>query len=105
MALIIKRKASLKRKNAHNPQSVQRKRQRKEVASANDLPWKKVSRPSATGFEGDDGILELEEVDDVEVVYEETENGQSAGAQNGLVQEPPGSRFPRLAWNRNPYKQ
>ncbi|KAL5480766.1 MAK5 [Sanghuangporus weigelae] len=29
-------------------------------------------------FEGDDGILELEEVEDVEVLYEETEHGRTA---------------------------
>lgn len=66
-----------KRKHAQSTLS-SRKRPRKEVTSVNDLPWKSISRPNAFGFEGDDGILELEEVDDVEIVYEETENGRVA---------------------------
>ena len=53
-----------------------RKKQKRVVNSLNDLAWKSVSRPGKLGFEGDDGILELEEVEDVEVVYEETENGK-----------------------------
>lgn len=40
------------------------------------LPWKTVVRPSEAGMGGDDGILELEEVDGVEVVYEEMPHGQ-----------------------------
>lgn len=40
------------------------------------LPWKAVRRPSETGLDGDDGILELEEVENVEVVYEDTEGGR-----------------------------
>lgn len=40
------------------------------------LPWKAVNRPSDTGLDGDDGILELEEVENVEVVYEDTEGGR-----------------------------
>ena len=46
--------------------------------TAEDLPWKKVSRPLVTGLGGDDGILEVEEVEGVEVVYEETERGRVA---------------------------
>lgn len=44
--------------------------------SLDGLPWKTVSRPSETGLGGDDGILDLEEVDDVEVVYEQTDAGR-----------------------------
>jgi ATP-dependent RNA helicase DDX24/MAK5 len=44
---------------------------------ANDLPWKSVSRPKESGVGADDGILELEEVEDVEVLYEETELGRT----------------------------
>lgn len=78
MAILPARKSSLKRKHSSNSKLVSRKKQRKEVNSFNDLPWRTVSRPNGTGFEGDDGVLELEEVDGVEVVYEETENGRIA---------------------------
>ncbi|KIK99198.1 hypothetical protein PAXRUDRAFT_823034 [Paxillus rubicundulus Ve08.2h10] len=47
-----------------------------QYASLDDLPWKSVSRPVETGLDGDDGILELEEVDDVEIVHEETDGGR-----------------------------
>ncbi|KAK2461248.1 hypothetical protein APHAL10511_006775 [Amanita phalloides] len=43
-----------------------------------DLPWRKVSRPLETGIGGDDWILELEEVEGVQVMYEETERGRVA---------------------------
>lgn len=35
-----------------------------------------VARPVEAGMGGDDGILELEEVDDVEVVYQDTDGGR-----------------------------
>ncbi|KAF9225963.1 P-loop containing nucleoside triphosphate hydrolase protein [Gyrodon lividus] len=47
-----------------------------QCTSLEGLPWKSVSRPVETGLDGDDGILELEEVDDVEIVYEETDGGR-----------------------------
>lgn len=78
MAILPARKSSLKRKHYSNSKLVSRKKQRKEVNSFNDLPWRTVSRPNGTGFEGDDGVLELEEVDGVEVIYEETANGRIA---------------------------
>ncbi|TRM63614.1 P-loop containing nucleoside triphosphate hydrolase protein [Schizophyllum amplum] len=43
-----------------------------------DLPWKTVKRPAVAGLDGDDGILGLEEVEGVEVVYEETAGGRVA---------------------------
>lgn len=46
------------------------------TVTANDLPWKTVATPKEAGLGDFDGILELEEVDDVEVVYEETEGGR-----------------------------
>jgi ATP-dependent RNA helicase DDX24/MAK5 len=48
----------------------------KVASNLEDLPWKTLSRPIETGLSGDDGILELEEVEGVEVVYEETEKGR-----------------------------
>ncbi|KAF8137229.1 P-loop containing nucleoside triphosphate hydrolase protein [Boletus edulis] len=44
--------------------------------SLDKLPWKSVARPVETVLDGDDGILELEEVDNVEVVYEEKDGGK-----------------------------
>ncbi|KAK0452488.1 ATP-dependent RNA helicase [Armillaria borealis] len=46
--------------------------------NADNLAWTTVKRPFEAGVGGDDGILELEEVEDVEVVYEETEKGRVA---------------------------
>ncbi|KAJ7634913.1 ATP-dependent RNA helicase [Roridomyces roridus] len=56
--------------------SLARKRVKTRHKTADALPWKAVSRPMEAGMDGDDGILELEEVDDVEVVYEETGAGR-----------------------------
>lgn len=55
-----------------------RKKSKTQHHSLDNLPWKTVSRPSETGIGGDDGILDLEEVDNVEVVYEQTEAGRVA---------------------------
>ena len=45
--------------------------------TASELPWKLVPTPKEAGIGNDlDGILELEEVDDVEVVYEQTDGGK-----------------------------
>jgi ATP-dependent RNA helicase DDX24/MAK5 len=56
--------------------SLARKRAKTRHKTADALPWKLVARPVEAGMGGDDGILELEEVDDVEVVYEDTEGGR-----------------------------
>ena len=56
-----------------------RKRHKRTVAGLNDLPWKVIKRNNKSTLEDyDDGILELEEVDGVEVEYEETETGKVA---------------------------
>jgi hypothetical protein len=67
--------AFLKRKAKAVP-SASRKRLKTHPTSLDGLPWKAVRRPSETGLDGDDGILELEEVENVEVVYEDTEGGR-----------------------------
>ena len=83
VSVIAAKKDGWKRKIKHDTQS-KRKKQKKGISatcivdSVDALPWRTVARPSETGFEGDDGILMLEEVDDVEIVYEETENGKVA---------------------------
>ncbi|KAJ3810882.1 ATP-dependent RNA helicase [Lentinula aff. lateritia] len=55
-----------------------RKKLKVEHDGADSLPWTTVSRPVETGLDGDDGILELEEVEGVGVTYEETESGRVA---------------------------
>ncbi|KIY47368.1 ATP-dependent RNA helicase [Fistulina hepatica ATCC 64428] len=64
----MKRKASSRSSSS--------KRLRTQYATLDDLRWKAVERPLVTGLDGDDGILELEEVNDVEVVYEDTLAGK-----------------------------
>ncbi|KAH9922487.1 P-loop containing nucleoside triphosphate hydrolase protein [Fomitopsis serialis] len=54
-----------------------RKKAKTAHLSVDELPWKAVARPRETSAAGAfDGMLELEEVSDVEVVYEETEAGK-----------------------------
>jgi hypothetical protein len=65
-----KRKLPLKANNT--------RKRTKLLSSAQELPWKAVSRAYDTVYDGDDGILELDEVDGVEVVYEDTEHGKRA---------------------------
>jgi ATP-dependent RNA helicase DDX24/MAK5 len=67
--------AFVKRKARVGP-SASRKRLKMQPTSLDGLPWKSIRRPSETGLDGDDGILELEEVENVEVVYEDTEGGR-----------------------------
>lgn len=55
-----------------------RKKAKFQHPTVDGLPWKAVLRPQEAGLDGDDGILELEEVDGVEVVYEDTEGGRVA---------------------------
>ncbi|PPR00743.1 hypothetical protein CVT24_000797 [Panaeolus cyanescens] len=70
----LKKHLARKRK-IQSSQSQTRKRV-KTTHTVQDLPWKALVRPKITGLSGDDGILELEEVEGVEVVYEETEAGR-----------------------------
>ncbi|KAF9475121.1 DEAD-domain-containing protein [Pholiota conissans] len=69
------KKSSTKRKTPAALSS-SRKKAKIQHRNADELPWKAVSRPALTGMEGDDGILELEEVEGVEVVYETTNGGR-----------------------------
>ncbi|KAJ4473034.1 ATP-dependent RNA helicase [Lentinula aciculospora] len=55
--------------------------------NADSLPWKIVSRPVESGLDGDDGVLELEEVEGVEIIYEETEQGKVARFSTIYVDE------------------
>jgi ATP-dependent RNA helicase DDX24/MAK5 len=67
-------KTGLKRK-LKTPNSA-RKKSKVQHQTLESLPWKTVSRPTEAGLGGDDGILDLEEVDDVEIVYEQTDVGR-----------------------------
>ncbi|KAG1802290.1 ATP-dependent RNA helicase [Suillus plorans] len=71
-----KSKPSFVKRKANAGPSVSRKRLKMQPTSLDGLPWRAVRRPSETGLDGDDGILELEEVENVEVVYEDTEGGR-----------------------------
>ncbi|KAJ7598923.1 ATP-dependent RNA helicase [Mycena floridula] len=71
-----KKKLGLKRKLGRTDAS-RRKKIKVQHQTADELPWKSVSRPSGSGS-GFDGLLELEEIEDVEVVYEDTEGGRVA---------------------------
>lgn len=54
-----------------------RKKAKTTHLSVDQLPWKSVARPREANASGElDGMLELEEVSDVEVVYDETEGGK-----------------------------
>ena len=67
-----------KRKLAASAQPA-RKKAKTERLSANDLPWKVIHRTDEAGVDsGLEGIMELEEVEGVEVLYEETEAGRVA---------------------------
>jgi ATP-dependent RNA helicase DDX24/MAK5 len=71
-----KQKLALAKRKANSGPSAARKRLKIQHTSVDGLPWKTVNRPSETGLDGDDGILDLEEVENVEVVYEDTERGR-----------------------------
>jgi ATP-dependent RNA helicase DDX24/MAK5 len=60
----------LKRKKQEKVLS-SRKKAKTQLLSLHELPWKTLQRPQVAGLGHDDGILELEEVEGVEVVYEE----------------------------------
>jgi ATP-dependent RNA helicase DDX24/MAK5 len=67
----------LKRKQETPSGPSRKKTKLKSSSTVDDLPWKSISHlPTAGSFEDDDGILELEEVENVEVVYEDTEAGR-----------------------------
>ena len=70
MTVVTSRDAPLKRKLNSTSKISSRKKRRKDVSSLVDLPWRKVVRSNVAGFEGNDGMLELEEVEGVEIVYE-----------------------------------
>ncbi|KAI0763081.1 DEAD-domain-containing protein [Trametes elegans] len=74
--MVLSEKAGLKRKTKPSASSIAKRVKTKHV-TADDLQWKKTSKPReadlGTGLEG---FLDLEEVDNVDVVYEETDAGR-----------------------------
>lgn len=56
------------------------KKRKREVESVDSLPWKRMSSRyfSSEAFGEEGGMLEIDEVSDVEVVYEETDGGRVA---------------------------
>ena len=76
--MALSEKGGLKRKTKPSASSIAKRVKTKHV-TADDLQWKKTAKPReadlGTGLEG---FLDLEEVDDVDVVYEETESGKVA---------------------------
>ena len=67
---------SLKRKTKPSASSIAKRVKTKHVLT-DDLPWKKVVKPREADLgSGLDGFLALEEEDDVEVVYEDTDAGR-----------------------------
>ncbi|TFY71035.1 hypothetical protein EVG20_g1974 [Dentipellis fragilis] len=57
---------------------------KRKKLSTNELPWKAVARSAEDDIDFDEGILGLEEVDDVEVVYEEMPGGGRVARFNVL---------------------
>jgi ATP-dependent RNA helicase DDX24/MAK5 len=76
MMSIPERRQTKGLKRKINTSASTRKKSKIQHYSLESLPWKSVSRPAETGLGGDDGILDLEEVDDVEVIYEQTDAGR-----------------------------
>jgi len=66
-----------KRKSV-SPISHSPKKRKTAHASLDDLSWRPVVRMHTAGLDFDEGLLELEEVDGVQVVYEQTANGHVA---------------------------
>jgi ATP-dependent RNA helicase DDX24/MAK5 len=70
----LKRKLALSAAPPHSKRA-----KRRTATSANDLPWRVVPHVQEAGGDdggADDGILELEEVENVRLVYEDTPAGR-----------------------------
>jgi ATP-dependent RNA helicase DDX24/MAK5 len=68
-----------KRKAQNSSKSTRKRAKLQATAAVDRLPWKSVSHHRTAGeLDDDDGILELEEVDNVQVVYQETTEGRVA---------------------------
>ena len=69
--------ASDKHRNLSPTSHLSKKRKTTHVV-LDDLSWRPVVPARTAGIDLDEGLLELEEVEGVEVVYEQTANGRVA---------------------------
>lgn len=77
MVSSLKRKIRSEFKHASKPRK-KAKTGSRSLATVNSLPWKTISHAGVFGNTHDDGVFELEEVDNVQVVYGETPKGRVA---------------------------
>jgi ATP-dependent RNA helicase DDX24/MAK5 len=75
--------SSLKRKHP-SKDVASRKRARKVLSSSADLPWRTVPRAADATGDGDGGVLELEEVDNVRVIFQDTPGGRAVKFEVGM---------------------
>jgi ATP-dependent RNA helicase DDX24/MAK5 len=68
----------LKRKAKSDGRASRKKSKIQTTSLVDSLPWKSVSHLRSVGGleDDDDGILGLEEVDNVQVIYEDTQGGR-----------------------------
>ncbi|KAG5637020.1 hypothetical protein H0H81_006055 [Sphagnurus paluster] len=66
----------VQKRKIEDKSSSRRKKVKRAHRTIDELPWKTIVKPREAGIDGDDGILELEEIEGVEVVYEETGAGR-----------------------------
>jgi ATP-dependent RNA helicase DDX24/MAK5 len=92
----IDQNRSLKRKLLNKEEEKPKKRRKihQDRSGLDELDWKVVHRPSEAGIDEAGGLLVLEEVEGVEVFYEETPKGKVARFKqvSQIVQE----TFPSL---------
>ncbi|KAF7795671.1 hypothetical protein EIP86_006836 [Pleurotus ostreatoroseus] len=68
---------AVSKRKLHTTDGATRKKLKAQHLSIDDLPWKVVSHTQEAGFDNTlEGMMELEEVDGVEVSYEETDVGK-----------------------------
>lgn len=76
---MLGQKLGLKRNHKSQIENSTRKKAKRTTTGLNDLPWKTIKHTSeATLGDFDDGILELEEVEGVDIEYEGTGAGKIA---------------------------
>jgi hypothetical protein len=66
------------KRRSPSPISSPSKKRKTAHISLDDLSWKSVVCTRTAGLDFDDGLLDLEEVGGVQVVYEQTANGRVA---------------------------
>ncbi|PVG01923.1 DEAD-domain-containing protein [Serendipita vermifera] len=91
------RNRSLKRKLLRNGEEKPKKRQKvvQDISDLDELDWKVVERPAEAGIDEAGGMLMLEEVEGVDVCYEDTPKGRVARFKqaNQKIQKSSGTRI------------